>query len=473
MLRRRVSLLAVLGVASVVAAFVTTRSRDARADDCTTTIASTCINDDTLWPHAGPQRFVGVGGAETIASGQIGFGLITSYLSRPIVIHTFSPGPTGSGTSGQDHYAINDQVNGTFLWGYGVSDRLELDVALPITFGQGGTGLAPITGGTGTADTAVRDMRFGLAYALLPRPRVSPDLPPSSPLGKKMWSSVVARVEMSAPTGDSGQFAGERSAVWMASLAYEFRYGRLFAGVESGVRVRPVTELLGARVGTQIYDAIGVGYDLVPHEMLSVMVEMRSLQSFVEQHSVVVSPEGLTSTPNGSYLDPAEWTVSARTAPMRGGDLSFSLGGGGEIPFTPDDLITTPRFRFTLGIRYAPLARDTDGDGVLDKDDKCPDRRGTLADEGCPHVETAKPVAGPPPGPAVHLHIEAAQDRCHGQPESADGFREDDGCPDEDSDKDGVPDRHDKCPLAQEDYAGLADGCPQNTPPPPQPARQP
>jgi hypothetical protein len=29
---------------------------------------------------------------------------------------------------------------------------------------------------------------------------------------------------------------------------------------------------------------------------------------------------------------------------------------------------------------------DTDGDGVLDKDDKCPQVRGTVANQGCPEV---------------------------------------------------------------------------------------
>ncbi len=29
---------------------------------------------------------------------------------------------------------------------------------------------------------------------------------------------------------------------------------------------------------------------------------------------------------------------------------------------------------------------DRDGDGVLDKDDKCPDVKGTVANQGCPEV---------------------------------------------------------------------------------------
>jgi hypothetical protein len=32
------------------------------------------------------------------------------------------------------------------------------------------------------------------------------------------------------------------------------------------------------------------------------------------------------------------------------------------------------------------LSLDTDGDGVLDKDDKCPEVKGTVANKGCPEV---------------------------------------------------------------------------------------
>src|SRR5579859_5436600 len=64
---------------------------------------SPCINDDVFWPHAGPAHFATVGSTETVASGQIGFGLVTDYLSRPIVLGL---PPAGSGSSDP---VINDQ----------------------------------------------------------------------------------------------------------------------------------------------------------------------------------------------------------------------------------------------------------------------------------------------------------------------------------------------------------------------------
>jgi hypothetical protein len=413
----------------------------ARATDCSG-FFSPCVNDDVLWPHAGPSRFVAVGSTETVAAGQVSFGLVTSYLNRPVIL------ATRLGGAEIDQYAVNDQVNGTFLWAYGVTSRLELDLAVPLTFGQGGTGLAPITGGSGLKDTAVRDMRFGLAYALVPHPRVGDETQ------RGAWG-LVARVEVSAPTGDTDQFAGERSGLFVPSLAGDWRSGRFFAGAEVGARLRPTTEVLGARVGTQLVTVVGAGYDILPkRELLTATLEAWALPTFAEQHEIT-NPNGVyVSTPDGQHIAPAEWQLAVRTAPLRGGDFSVQAGGGGGIPLTGDAGITTPRFRFTLGVRWAPLARDTDGDGVLDSQDRCPSQPARTRD-GCP----AAPAS--PSARAVDLHLSTAHDVCTTDPELVDGFKDDDGCPDEDQDKDGIPDRFDKCPLVAEDFVGPADGCPE------------
>ena len=421
-------------------------ARDAHATDCTGgPLTSTCINDDTLWAHAGPSRFVSIGSTETVAPGHVGFGLLTTYLSRPIVLHVPSPGPNGS-----SQYAINDQVNGTFLWALGITKRLELDALLPITFGQGGTGVAPLTSTTTRLqDTAIRDMLFGFTYGLVPRDSGDPEAKTAKP-----WS-LAARIEVSAPTGDRDQFAGERSAVFIPSLAADYRRGRWFAGAEIGLRMRPVTQLLGARIGTQANVALGVGVDILSHELLSAVVEARALPTFAEQAIVTMTQQGIVTTPGGSMLVPAEWMLSARTAPFSGSDLAIQLGGGGALPLAGDPQITTPRFRFALSIRYAPSTRDTDGDGVLDSDDRCPGRAGP-APEGCPKEQSATPA-----GPTPILDLSSARDVCKDDPDTVDGFKDDDGCPDEDADKDGVDDRYDRCPLVSEDFAGLQEGCPE------------
>ncbi len=85
---------------------------------------------------------------------------------------------------------------------------------------------------------------------------------------------------------------------------------------------------------------------------------------------------------------------------------------------------------------------DRDGDGVADKNDQCPDEAGTAATNGCPDSDNDG--------------VADAQDNC---PDTPAGVQVGpDGCP-VDSDGDGVPDNEDACPNS----AGTAEtkGCPE------------
>jgi len=87
---------------------------------------------------------------------------------------------------------------------------------------------------------------------------------------------------------------------------------------------------------------------------------------------------------------------------------------------------------------------DTDGDGIADKDDACPDVAGPASTKGCPDTD----------GDGVA----DKDDKC---PTVA-GPKSNNGCPEiKDADKDGVPDTEDDCPIV----AGPASnkGCPEVT----------
>ncbi len=376
-------------VAAVVAGGVFVASpRAARADACAAPLASTCVNSDNLWPHAGPSRFLTVGGAETTPRGDVAFGLVTSYVSRPIVLSTTSAGAPAT------DYVIDDQVNTSFLFAYGVTDRLELDLVVPVTLSQSGSGASPLTGAkSGVSTTGMRDLRFGLAYAIVPRRRVDPEafahaeVPAGLPR-PSVWG-LTARFDVSAPTGDTAGFGSDGYAVWSPSLAADYTRGRWFAGAEVGLRLRRTEEIEGARVGSQALIGLGFGRELLGHDLLALTAEAYVLPTFSEQHTVTAPPQsvGTVSAPNGSYIAPAEWMLSLRSAPLLGGDLQLQVGGGGSLPFRASEPITNPRFRFALSVRYAPLGRDSDGDGIPDKDDRCPFVHGIAgnpAGEGCP-----------------------------------------------------------------------------------------
>jgi OmpA-OmpF porin, OOP family len=180
--------------------------------------------------------------------------------------------------------------------------------------------------------------------------------------------------------------------------------------------------------------------------------------------------------------------------------------------------IGTPDVRAYLGLRWSPSFKDSDGDGVPDDRDQCPDQKedrdgykdndgcpdpdndgdgipdekdkcpnqaedfdGFEDEDGCPDLDNdgdgipdkqdnCPNNKGPKETkgcPADMLDddgdgIPNAKDKCPNEPEDKDGFQDEDGCPDPDNDGDGIPDVHDKCPNDAEDKDGFedADGCP-------------
>src|SRR5690606_1373456 len=102
-----------------------------------------------------------------------------------------------------------------------------------------------------------------------------------------------------------------------------------------------------------------------------------------------------------------------------------------------EDYLNT-HFQHSAGLSIKFGGKDTDGDGIYDKDDACPDVPGLAAFNGCPDSDGDG--------------IEDSKDEC---PTEA-GTAAINGCPD--SDGDGVADKDDKCPTV----AGLKalDGCP-------------
>ncbi|MCP3169439.1 OmpA family protein [Myxococcus qinghaiensis] len=92
---------------------------------------------------------------------------------------------------------------------------------------------------------------------------------------------------------------------------------------------------------------------------------------------------------------------------------------------------------------------DNDNDGVLDANDKCPELAGVAENQGCP-AEAPKDRDGD--------GIVDPLDKCVDQPEDKDGFQDEDGCPELDNDNDGIVDAQDKCPNEAGSMTNM--GCP-------------
>jgi outer membrane protein OmpA-like peptidoglycan-associated protein len=104
---------------------------------------------------------------------------------------------------------------------------------------------------------------------------------------------------------------------------------------------------------------------------------------------------------------------------------------------TPDVDVAT-HIQHLAGLTFKFGGMDSDGDGIYDKDDACPQEAGTKELNGCPDRDTDG--------------IADAQDAC---PDEA-GSKEMNGCPDRDGD--GIVDNQDACPDVK--GSKLMKGCP-------------
>lgn len=149
---------------------------------------------------------------------------------------------------------------------------------------------------------------------------------------------------------------------------------------------------------------------------------------------------GYRFTPNfGVFASPELYTLfpdfSFGLQATLGLDVTFGTVGGEPKP-EPEPAVEE--------------AVDSDGDGIADPEDQCPDQPedydGFEDDDGCPEPDNDGDG------------IPDSADRCPNQPEDFDGYQDEDGCPDPDNDGDGIPDAEDECP----DEAGpaLNQGCP-------------
>ncbi len=242
---------------------------------------------------------------------------------------------------------------------------------------------------------------------------------------------------VSIPTNSSDAYLGEESVGFEPEVVVSKRIDEARFAANVGYRLRPTTQSLGLTVDDEIIYRLGAAYDL---------------KKFTKVGSEAnVSISGATAADNifgDESRTPLEILVGGSYDVLENLRVFSALGLGLRNGFG------TPDFRILAGVRlHTPQElrdKDIDGDGILDKDDKCPkvpeDMDGFKDDYGCEDPDND--------GDGVL----DADDGAPLDPEDKDGFQDEDGVPDPDNDADGTLDDKDQCPLE----AGPLDnsGCP-------------
>lgn len=152
---------------------------------------------------------------------------------------------------------------------------------------------------------------------------------------------------------------------------------------------------------------------------------------------------------------------------------NFGIGIQGDYISTPGDKSSVPNFwQASVSLNFRFGQTDKDKDGVLDKNDRCPEMAGPVENQGCPWPDSdgdgildkddnCPNEAGPVENngcPWSDTDKDGVLDKDDACPNEA-GPAENNGCPWPDTDKDGILDKDDKCPHE----AGLAQyqGCPE------------
>jgi hypothetical protein len=186
-----------------------------------------------------------------------------------------------------------------------------------------------------------------------------------------------------------------------------------------------------------------------PGRRVDLFTEFRG-DIFSDRDLVALRENPLFVTPGVRARFGQRWTATAA--------MSFGISGDDRDTPLFDPHSAYPDWQTTLMVSYAwpVFAADTDGDGIPDFRDECPtlaeDADGFRDDDGCPDPDN---------------DADGIPDGYDGTPlmmEDYDGFEDEDGVPDLDNDRDGIVDERDMCPNEPEDLDGFEDddGCPDD-----------
>jgi outer membrane protein OmpA-like peptidoglycan-associated protein len=362
-----------------------------------------------------------VHGARTLDPGSYGVSVLGSYGRSPLSLK--------SGASGDSLGDLVGSVSSLqFMASVGIAKRLDLGVVLPLHRMSKGSDFAVDPGPAVDAqlltssEVGLGDLRVIPRLALVTRER-------------DRGVGLALLVPVWLPTGKDDIYAGESVRV-EPRVALDGQAGRLHLAFNAGYMFRKSHELLNSVIDDQL--RFGVGAELAIAGGLSGMLEVDS------QLNVLADDFGKDDAPTEGMLG----------LRLRKAGVIAELGGGPGIVRG----VGAPSYRLFVGIGYARVkepVRDSDGDGLLDENDRCPqaaeDKDGFEDGDGCPDADNDRDG------------VPDANDRCVSEPEDADGFEDSDGCPDLDNDRDGIPDATDRCPSQAEDTDGFedGDGCPE------------
>ena len=181
-------------------------------------------------------------------------------------------------------------------------------------------------------------------------------------------TGVYASVRATVPTSNSFLPLGASGTIIDVELGADKQIDNVHLAANIGHRQQSDAELSSQNYGSNIYGRLGAGYQ---NGVEAPGFSLEYVTGSVYGQSGTIGQEAVTSV----YRNIGEHVV-------RGG-FGWGIGDG----------ISTPKYRFLLSVQpHLTLSKDTDGDGIVDKEDQCPaipeDADGVRDDDGCIDLTT-------------------------------------------------------------------------------------
>jgi len=361
----------------------------------------------------GDNNYVTTQGTGTLPGLTPSFGVYLNYAHDPLILRRLS--------NDEQVSLIEHHLQLDLIAALGLTDFLEIGLAIPMTLyqaaGDDGTTLRP----NDVDSFTTGDIR------LYPKIAITHD-----PEGFGL--AFLALVTL--PTGSPENLQGNESITIEPRLVGQMAFGEQFRiGLSVGAILRPEKQqLFNIDLGTELTFGAGIEYKIDP-----------------EAFGLILEGYGKISLESDTQAEenPIEVALAARFWPAKEHALTLGVARGLTEGYG------SPDFRVYLGYNFTSKEDDDpDGDGIKNKDDKCPyepeDFDNFEDEDGCADNDNDRDG------------IRDSKDECPNDPEDYDGFQDENGCPDPDNDGDGILDADDKCPNDPEDVDGFedSDGCP-------------
>jgi outer membrane protein OmpA-like peptidoglycan-associated protein len=231
--------------------------------------------------------------------------------------------------NGQERSILKNLMTADLIFAYTVSQfRMGLDVPVVL---QATSDIAPNQGGLG-------DLALDFRGTIL--------VPNEAPVG------LALAARFGAPTATVDLPIGGSGLGYEASLIVDKHMGDLFTAINVGYRGRPPAELDNIVLDDQVVTRVGLGYQLSKSIGLS-----GDVVGYIQP-----------SAPMGNAANGA-WEGLLGGWYRANDDFIIRLGGGAGL----SSGIGTSKFRMLASAGYEPEpALDSDGDGMLDRVDGCP-----------------------------------------------------------------------------------------------------